>query len=799
MNRSRLAQLVLGICSYLLPYTLWAQHARTLIVPGTQAWFAEWYSPQIVKLVYQPHGYTTNELISNAVLKHPRPVTWSKKDSGWFVEGIHIRPLVSGGVELNRRIKLIGEATAFAGAGFEIDLKEGEKIYGGGERALPLNRRGYSFNLYNAPNYAYGDGAENLNYGVPFFISSDGYGIFFDNPSKGWVDIGKSQHDKMKVHFASGELNVFFIFGKSEQDILRQYHELTGFQPLPLRWAFGNLMSRFGYRSEAQVKEVYSKMKKENFGVDGVIFDLFWFGDSVQRTMGNLDWVNKEKWPNPTAMMQYFHKEKVKPILILEPFLVRGTKQYESSLPFQAVNVDGKPFLLEDFYFGKGGLIDIFRKDAQSWMLNFYSREKQRGVQGWWTDLGEPENHPAEVMHNLKDLGFNRLFKADEVHNIYGHYWNKMLFDFYRKHYPKERLFHLNRSGYAGSARYGIFPWTGDVGRDWSGLAAQTKVLLGMSMSGVPYVHADAGGFAMTNQKDGELYTRWVQMSVFTPIFRPHGSALEELTPDGTMSVESEPVFFDQAFQPMLKEAFSLRYKMLPYNYHLAYEHNQFGTPLMRPMHYAFAGSPELNDQYMWGDALLVAPVLKPSQTVQRLWLPKGKWYHFATQKLIDGSNEWAEIPASLNQIPYLLKEGGFFTTTSSLKNTDDYTGDHLTIWHLPSVKKSNFSLYEDDGRTYSSIATGAFCILKGEGIQQGDLYKVKFYQGGKRYVGMTTKREIVWKFPLEKAPRQVFLGANELKLGNSPGNGYYTWDSTSGVLEVKMLYNGQPQEIRWR
>ena len=130
---------------------------------------------------------------------------------------------------------------------------------------------------------------------------------------------------------------------------------------------------------------------------------------------------------------------------------------------------------------------------------------------------------------------------------------------------------------------------------------------------------------------------------------------------------------------------------------------------------------------------------------------------------------------------------------------TDDYKGDELTIWHLPSAQKSNFSLYEDDGQNYSSIATGAFCILKGEGQQQGDLYKVRFYQSGKRYAGMPAKREVIWKFPLEKAPRQVFLGANELKPGNSLGNGNYIWNSKSGVLEVKMQYNGQTQEIRWR
>jgi oligosaccharide 4-alpha-D-glucosyltransferase len=183
-------------------------------------------------------------------------------------------------------------------------------VYGGGSRALPLNRRGYAFMLDNNPWYGYSNGADNLNFSVPFFTSSAGYGLFFDNPSKGKVDIGKTNPEQMTVTFSSGEINVFIIFGANDKDILKQYHGLTGKQGLPPRWAMGNFMSRFGYSSEQQVNEIASKMQTEKIPFDAVIFDLFWFGDSIKGTMGNLQWVNKNKWPNPGLMISNFKKQK---------------------------------------------------------------------------------------------------------------------------------------------------------------------------------------------------------------------------------------------------------------------------------------------------------------------------------------------------------------------------------------------------------------------------------------------------------------------------------------------------------
>ena len=440
------------------------------------------YANNILKVVYHPFEYNRDFNVTNAVIAKPLanivPVYKINEDAS---------------ITLNNGAFTFSPVFADDGLkGLSFLLKKDEMIFGGGERALPLNRKGYRFNLYNQPNYAYGLGAENLNYSVPFFISNKGYGIFYDNGSKGYADIGKKDRNIFEVAFESGEINAYLIFGKTYQEILSSYYKLTGLQPLPPRWAMGNLMSRFGYTSQEQATSIAKQMKDEKVPVDAIIFDLFWFGDSIKGTLGNLDWVNKEKWPDPNKMIADFKKQHINTTLITEPYILQYTNAYNESIEYQAKDVADNAFVLQDFYFGKGGLIDIFRKDAGQWIWNYhYKKQIKNGVTAWWTDLGEPETHPQNMFHNLKDLGINKPVLANQVHNIYGHYWNKMLFDNYAKEYPSQRLFHLNRSGFAGSQRYSIFPWSGDVGRNWSGLQAQLPVMLGMSMSGVPYIHAD--------------------------------------------------------------------------------------------------------------------------------------------------------------------------------------------------------------------------------------------------------------------------------------------------------------------
>ena len=673
----------------------------------------EEYANNIFKITIKPKGYTKDENISDAVILQPK-----KK--------ARFRAIELEGVTIFReRGVLLSSHVANENYGFQLQLSPDEKVFGGGERALPLNRRGYRLNLYNNPWYGYGEGADNLNYSVPFITSSKGYGLFFDNPSKGYLDIGKTNPDVLEYGASSGEINVFIIFG-DYQTILQSYHKLTGTQPLPPRWALGNFMSRFGYTSEQQVKEIYSKMKGANIPVDAVIFDLFWFGDSIKGTLGNLDWVNKTKWPHPKRMIADFKKEGVQTILVTEPFFVETSKNYKASKPYLAVDSLGKPYYLTDFYFGKGGLLDIFRKDAQSWFWRFYKQQMLNGVEAWWGDLGEPEKHPSNMYHNLKDFGYKRLFSADEVHNIYGHSWTKMLYNFYAKEYPNKRLFSLNRSGFAGSQRYSIFPWTGDVSRSWSGFRAQLPILLGMSMSGVPYVHSDAGGFA-GGEGDEELYVRWLQFAAFTPIFRPHGTALYEVD-TAAFSFPSEAALVKEPYKGYAKQAIGWRYEFLSYNYSLAYQQTRYGKPLIAPLYYYFqndTAAVTIEDEYMWGENILVVPVVEKGAQTRKYYLPGGRWMDIFHHRILDGE-KWYTDSTSLKLIPVFIKEGGFVPINDYLgsDNTTMRKSNMQGVIYVPSSRSSSFTQYDDDGIGRNAIANGQYQITTytSSGLQNNQL-----------------------------------------------------------------------------
>lgn len=729
-------------------------------------WTFQGFNNTVIKTTYKPAGYNKNEQVSDAVIAKPPAVT--TKIINAVSQTVEFENLTSVVVQREKFYYKTGKEVKVKSAayfaqgdtrGFRFQLFENEQIFGGGERALPMNRRGYRVNLYNTPAYGYGLGAENLNFSVPFFISSAGYALFFDNPSKGYVDIGLTDKNVLEAGFTSGELNYYVVFGKSLHEIMSNYTAITGRQPLPPRWAFGNFVSRFGYRSEEQVKQVVDKMKKDHFPMDGLVFDLFWFGDAVKGTLGNLDWVNMQKWPNPKQMLTDFKtKDNLKSVLITEPYILQNSKTYAEATPFLATGVNGSAMMIPDLYFGTGGLIDIFRKQSQDWIWKHYKKQINNGVSGWWLDLAEPEKHPATMMHNLKDYGVTRLMGADEVHNVYGHYFSKMFFEKYADDVD-QRLFLLNRSGFAGSQRYSVFPWTGDVARSWSGLKAQPLVLLGMSLSGLPYTHSDAGGFATAEQADPELYTRWLQFAAFTPVFRPHGTALEDLD-KSIKSIPSEPCFWDEPYKSIVRNYIKLRYQLLPYNYSLSYDQAVLGKPLMRPLYYySFADSSALraDDEYFWGDNILVAPVTSQGAASRMLYLPAGKWYSLLNNSVVDGGKMISQ-PADIKQIPVFVKEGSFvplWITKDTIKSTETYNSKYITVRYYPSANPSAYVWYDDDGISARTLEKADYELVTFKGVTAGNKVTIDITTNNPNQYGKRFKRTFKIELPVALAAAQ--------------------------------------------
>jgi oligosaccharide 4-alpha-D-glucosyltransferase len=789
---------------------LWLIDSNAQVVTkGT--WTSTPYPEGIIKLTWTFKGQKNAESFSNAVNIKPQgaavPLVAGKKIILNKQTGITV---TANGMQLedpNWKLLVTGGFDSGHIRGLKLALPGDALWVGGGERATGLYRNGQRISLYNAPAYGYGEGQDQLNYSVPFVMSTAGYGLFFDNPAKGYIDFGKTTGGILEAAFESGRLDVFIVPGKDLNEILKRYSLLTGRQPLPPRWALGNFVSRFGYRSQQQAEDVVVQMRKDSFPMDALIIDLFWFGKTIQETLGNLDW-DKDNWPQPDKMIRGFAQENINTILITEPFTIEGTKEFKSSLPHLALDSTGKPFRLTEFYFGKGGLIDLFRKPAQQWFWQFYKRETDRGVAGWWGDLGEPEHHPKAIMHNLSDLGIKRRVGANEIHNIYGHYWSGMVYENWIRDYPDKRLFFLNRAGYAGSQRYSIFPWTGDVGRNWSGYRAQMPTLQGMGLSGVPFIHSDAGGFAMTDKADPELYIRWLQFAAYTPIFRPHGSALGDLTPENTISLPSEPCFWDDDTKRKALKLIRERYRLLPYLYSTSWEHLQEGKPLMRPMILLDANNKNLQqaeDQYMWGSALLVAPVLREGETTRKLYLPEGIWYRFHDLSPEKGG-QWISEPTAADRIPVFAKGGSFlpYWDKQVMQSTADYRPqDTLTIRYFPGHSEDVYTFYDDDGITpvKDTRNNGKQQFLQWQGIKSGDTLVLK---AKTIYWPAGTQRVFKIQFPMQALKN--YLGAGpDTKLNIELNKVQYRmqsvvhtgkkdswanlyWTATGGDLEIRIV-----------
>jgi len=679
---------------------------------------------------------------------------------------------------------LLKEASGFdvskgnSSVSFKLSPEEG--IYGGGERAIQLNRRGYELPLYNRPSFGYQVGTTSLNYSIPLIISSKKYAILWDNAQKGIVDIGKTQSDILKWSAIGGTARYFFIASQNYPDLLKSYTELTGRQSLPPRWVFGNLLSRMAYRNQKETDSVVSLMQKDNFPMDAIILDFYWFGDSIKGYLGNLDWY-KKAWPDPVNMISKYRKEGIKTILITEPYVLDTLKNYKDGLEKKIFVTDssGRPYLDTLFYFGHGSLIDIFKPEACEWFWQKYNKQINNGVAAWWGDLGEPESHPSDIYHVNG--------KADEVHNIYGHYWDKMLFEKYSENYPHTRLFHLQRSGFAGSQRYSAFPWTGDVSRSWGGLQAQLPLLLTMSLSGLGYIHSDAGGFAF-GEKDDELYTRWLQFAVFTPILRPHGSDVT--------GIPSEPVFWSVKTQDIVRNYMNLRYSFLPYNYTLAWQNATTGEPLMRPLFYSYPGDSiavKTGDEYLWGDNLLVTPVIVKGQTVRKIYLPAGRWIDFYTGTIYQG-NRYIDFPVTIEKIPLFVKSGSFIPMTRPVKTTDNYKSDNFNIRYYPDGK-SEFTQYEDDGLDNLALKDGKFELIHYSGIQNKNNITIELSDTG-IWTGMPPSRAMCFEVQRGNFMSIVKINGKEIGSGVPVDLSKSYYQSSEGWMKIYFQWNGEATKI---
>ena len=646
-----------------------------------------------------------------------------------------------------------------------------ESFYGAGERGYSLNLAGDTLINYNKQNYGYVSGEKRIKQmgiTMPFVISSKGYGIFFDDFSKSSLYLGD---DGIEYRSTSPcPLTYYIINGRGNvENVVKNFTWLVGRQELPPLWTLGYITSKYGYHNQRESEGVVDTLKYEGYPLDGMVFDLYWYGK--EQDMGRLAW-DKDQWPDHKAMLRNFKEKGINVVTISQPYVLtngRAIDNYRQLDPkgmFCKTNGTSQTQTVT-IWVGQGGMFDVSNPDTRQWLTNRYRSLTDEGVTGWWGDLGEPEVHPETILHN------NGL-TAEQYHNLYGNEWSKLIYDMFKQYYPDRRPMIMMRAGTAGLQRYSVFPWSTDVSRSWGGLEPQVTIMLNAGMSGLGYMSHDVGGFALDPEKkrDGELYIRWLELGLFSPVLRTHSQDL------------AEPYHYTE-FGDLPRSIIKERYRWLPYNYTLAYENASQGLPLVRPLGFyesdnCMSRYEDINDQYLWGHDVMVAPVMKQGATSRDITFPEGTWVDINNPaKRYDGHST-IHYPAPLEVLPLFARAGAFIPQANyTMDNVGDYNPNKLDILYYMSDKASTYSLFDDDLHSTGTLAKGHHRIINFNAKPEAGKLTITINGAGMD----SAKKDYRIIIPaFDSKPAQVIINGKKFKKVN--------YDKTSKVLAIPIAIN---------
>ncbi|CAH0211097.1 Alpha-xylosidase BoGH31A [Massilia sp. Bi118] len=563
-----------------------------------------------------------------------------------------------------------------------------ELYYGFGEKTLPLSRHQQATVMWNADVAPYPEGHDPSYQAIPFFIAlheGRSYGLFFNNTWRSWFDMGKTEPHRYSFGANGGELDYYVFSGGKERTpagVLRDYTLLTGRGALPPLWALGYQQSRWSYMSQEKVLDVAREFRRRRIPADVLYLDIDHMDGFRVFT-----W-NPKTFPDPKSMLGQLHEQGFHAVTIVDPGIKvdRNYAIYRSGRE-QGVyvkNADGSE-LHAKVWPGICAFPDFTSPAARAWFGGLYEAALDIGVDGFWNDMNEPGVFPADGFDKPEiSLGPQRSFPIDvrhagdgrpgshaQYHNVYGMQMARASFEGLRSLRPDRRPLVLTRAGYAGVQRYAAV-WTGDNSPTWSHLALTIPMLTNLSVSGVPFVGADVGGFM--GSPSAELHTRWLQAAALTPYFRTHSS---------DVSAPREPWAFGAGLEAINRSTIELRYRLLPYLYTLFEESERTGLPPMRPLWFAYPGDTRaalVDDQFLLGADLLVAPVLREGQRKREVYFPKGDaWLDWWDGSRHEGGSA-AMIAAPLDRLPLFVRAGASVPVSGVVQHTGEMKGAGLTL-----------------------------------------------------------------------------------------------------------------------
>jgi alpha-glucosidase len=563
-------------------------------------------------------------------------------------------------------------------------------FYGLGEKTGSLNRRNSAFTNWNTDAFAYGDGRDPLYVSIPFFLAEkdeNWFGILIDNTPKTRFNFGASNKRMLQISVATGPLNLIFIPGPKPEDVLQRYHRLTGFMPMPPRWALGLQQCRYSYYPEHELRSVASQFRNRNIPCDVLYLDIHYMDAYKVFT------VDKSRFPDLKKCCEDLKKEGFRIVAIQDP----GIKPEDG---YEAWESGKKEDVFVRYPDGEHWIAGVWPGDCafpdftdekvrQWWATTTAGWLKETGVSGLWNDMNEPATWGQDVPDLLQFSMEGRGSSHREAHNVYGQCMaeaSRLGLELAR---PGERPFVLSRAGFAGIHRTAAI-WSGDNVANEEHFFLGIRLMLGMAMSGVSFSGPDVGGFVGDAGRD--LFVRWLSVASFFPFFRLH-SMID--------SRDNEPWSYGELAEAIATNYIRLRYKLLPVLYSTFYRSVQTGIPVVRPSFWEMPGyafQPTWQHQFFLGNDLLVVPAA-PSQHAVQAQLPPGGWYGLFDGRFYFG-NQVLWLSSWIDQLPVLVRQGAILVSRDPGHCAEEVETEAFRDVHLfhAAEGENTFVLYEDDG-----------------------------------------------------------------------------------------------------
>jgi alpha-glucosidase len=601
-----------------------------------------------------------------------------------------------------------------------------ESYYGLGDKPVHINLKGKRFENWVTDSYAYGRDTDPIYKAIPFYIGlhhEKSYGIFFDNTFRSFFDFCQERRNVTSFWAQGGEMNYYFIYGPEMSDVVANYTDLTG-KPheMPPLWALGYHQCKWSYYPESNVKEIAAKFRELQIPCDAIYLDI-----DYMEGFRCFTW-NKDYFPNPKRMVKELADDGFKTIVIIDP----GIKiDMEYSVFKEALDKDyfckraDGPYMKGKVWPGECYFPDFTNPEVREWWSDLFQELiEDIGVAGVWNDMNEPavmdvpgKTFPNDVRHDYDGNPCSHR----KAHNVYGMQMARATYQGIKKFaYPK-RPFAITRAAYSGTQRY-TSSWTGDNVATWDHLNIANIQAQRMCMSGFSFIGSDIGGFA--EQPNGELYARWIQLGIFHPFCRTHSSGDHG---------NQEPWAFDKTVTDVVRKFIEIRYQLLPYLYTAFWKYAEEGVPILKSLvlfdqedehtHYR-------NDEFIFGEKILACPVAEPNAKGRRMYVPRGKWYNFWNNELVEGEQEmW--VDADLDSMPIFIKEGAIIPKypIQQYVGEKEITQVKLDIYFKEGKEKSE--VYEDahDGYDYKK---GRFSLRNFTLVGKKESLTIQQFKSGK-------------------------------------------------------------------